>query len=220
MVRDDTSHRSEPEDMVSVLTMRGRVVLVPGPRRVTFFRPCAIGPTGVRLYRWPMRSIFIPLERVDRFDVVLEQAAMAGDEIEHLVLLTRDGKTIPVRSKAPQGWSGSDELPLRASARQLNNHIMPSVLFAWRASDARADGSKPSLHRRLALARVSSSPPGRAATRCRRARRWNVGTAVLPDGVPVRTGRQFDSNCGYGPTSQDCARRNPHRAGPNAPAPA
>jgi hypothetical protein len=44
----------------------------------------------------------------------------------------------------------------------------PSVLFAWRASDARADRSKPSLHRRLVLPRVSSSPPGRAPTRCRR----------------------------------------------------
>ena len=39
MVSDDTSHRSEPEGMVSVLTMRGRVDLVPGPRRVTPFRP-------------------------------------------------------------------------------------------------------------------------------------------------------------------------------------
>ena len=94
MVRDDTSHRSEPEDMVSVLTMRGRVVLVPGPRRVTFFKPCAIGPTGVTLYRWPMRSVFIPLERVDRFDVVIEQTQVPGVEFERLVLLTRDGEKI------------------------------------------------------------------------------------------------------------------------------
>jgi hypothetical protein len=140
MVSDDSAQR-KPEDMVAVLTERGTVVWSRGPRRVTGSRPCAIDPTGVTLHRWPMRSVFIPLERVDRFDVVLEQAAMPGDEIEHLVLLTRDGKTIPVRSKAPEGaegWSGSDELPLRASARELNNHIMPS----WRAARP-GDGEPP-----------------------------------------------------------------------------
>lgn len=123
MVRDDTSHRSEPEDMVSVLTMRGRVILVPGPRRVTFFRPCAIGPTGVTLYRWPMRSIFIPLERVDRFDVVLEETQDPGVEFERLVLVTRDGKKIPVQGQVVQSSGESYGLPPRSRAQQLNNHI-------------------------------------------------------------------------------------------------
>jgi hypothetical protein len=138
MVNDDSAQRRKPEDIMAVLTERGAVVWSRGPRRVIGSRPRAIDPTGVTLYRWPMRSVFIPLERVDRFDVVLEQAAMPGDEIEHLVLLTRDGKTIPVRTKAPQEWSESDELPLRASARQLNNHIMPS----WRAARP-GDGEPP-----------------------------------------------------------------------------
>lgn len=123
MVSDDTSHRSEPEGMVSMLTMRGRVVLVPGPRRVTPFRPCAIGPTGVTLYRWPMRSIFIPLERVDRFDVVLEQTQDPGVEFERLVLLTRDGEKVPVRGQVVQSSGESYGLPPRSRAQQLNNHI-------------------------------------------------------------------------------------------------
>lgn len=69
MVRDDSAQRSQPEDIVAVPTRRGDVVWSRGPRRVTLSTPCAIDPTGVTLYRWPMRSVFIPLERLDRFDV-------------------------------------------------------------------------------------------------------------------------------------------------------
>jgi hypothetical protein len=63
MVGDDSAQWRRPEDMVAVLT-RGGVVWSQGPPRVTHSRPCAIGSTGVTLHRWPLRSIFIPLERV------------------------------------------------------------------------------------------------------------------------------------------------------------
>jgi len=136
MVGDDSAQRRKPEDIVAVLTRRGAVVWSRRPRRVTLSRPCAIDPTGVTLYRWPMRSVFIPLERVDRFDVMLEQAEMPGDEFERLVVLTRDGKTIPVqKTQWLSGWHG---LPLRASARLLNNHILPT----WRAARP-GDGEPP-----------------------------------------------------------------------------
>ena len=78
MVRDENAQRGKPEDMVAVLTARRGVVRTSGPPRVTSLRPCAIDSRGVTLYRWPMRSIFIPLERVDRFDVVLWESASAG----------------------------------------------------------------------------------------------------------------------------------------------
>jgi hypothetical protein len=123
MVRDNTSHRGGPEDMVAVLTMKGRVVLVPGPCRVTFFRPCAIAPTGVTLYRWPMRSILIPLERVDRFDVELRES-QDGVEFERLVLVTRDGEKLPVQGQVRLSWRDEPYgLPVGSRAQQLNNHI-------------------------------------------------------------------------------------------------
>ena len=137
MVSDDSAPRRKPEDVMAVLTRRGDVVWSRRPRRVTVSRPCAIDPTGVRLYRWPMRSVFIPLERVDRFDVrALEQAETPGDEFERLVLLTRGGKTIPVQTT--QWLRRGRGLPLRASARLLNNHILPT----WRAARP-GDGEPP-----------------------------------------------------------------------------
>jgi hypothetical protein len=137
MVRDDSAQRRKPEDITAVLTMRGAVVWSRGPRRVTLLRPCTIDPTGVMLYRWPMRSVFIPLEHVDRFDVVFEQAEMpGGDAFGRLVLLTRDGKTIRVQTiQWSSGWHG---LPAKTSARQLNNHILPT----WRAARP-SDGEPP-----------------------------------------------------------------------------
>jgi len=124
MSRDDTTHRSEPEDMVAVLTMRGRVVLVPGRGRVSFFRPCAIAPTGVKLYRWPMRSIFIPLERVNRFDVEVRESREHGVELERIVLVTRDGQKLPIQGQLVVSWRDeSVGLPPRSRAQQLNNHI-------------------------------------------------------------------------------------------------
>lgn len=115
---------------VAVLTRRGGVVWSPVPRRVTMSRPCVIDPSGVRLYRWPMRSVFVPLERVDRFDVVLEQTGADGDGTgERLVLVTRDGKIIRVETVAIRWLSGWHRLPLQAHAQHLNNHILPT----WRA---------------------------------------------------------------------------------------
>jgi hypothetical protein len=70
-----------------------------------------------------MRSVFIPLERVDRFDVVLEQAEAPGSEFRRLVLITRDGKTIPVQTRVIQwlrSWRG---LSPAARAQQLNNLV-------------------------------------------------------------------------------------------------
>jgi hypothetical protein len=90
--------------------------------RVTFFRPFAINRTGVTLYRWPMRSVFIQLDRVDRFDVVLEQAEAPGNESQRLVLLTRDGKMIFVQSTVIQ-WLRWRGLSPGARAQQLNNLI-------------------------------------------------------------------------------------------------
>jgi hypothetical protein len=119
-----------------------------GPRRVTLSRPCAIDPRGVGLYRWPMRSVFIPLERVDRFDVVWEHGVEPGIIFERLVLLTRDGTKIPVLT----GWwpSGRNGLPLRVRALQLNNHILPT----WRAAsdprlsaDLRLDSAEHAIRR-------------------------------------------------------------------------
>ncbi len=110
--------------MVAVLTMKGRVVLVRGPGRVSFFRPCAIAATGVTLYRWPMRSIFIPLERVDRFDVELREAGESGDKFERLVLLTSDGEKLPVQGQIAFSWRDEPYgLPPRSRAQKLNNHI-------------------------------------------------------------------------------------------------
>jgi hypothetical protein len=69
-----------------------------------------------------MRSIFIPLERVDRFDVVLKETQDPGVEFERLVLVT-DGKKIPVQGQVVQSSGESYGLPPRSRAQQLNNHI-------------------------------------------------------------------------------------------------
>lgn len=91
---------------------------------MAFSKPCAINSTGFTLYRWPMRSVFIPLERLDRFDVVWEQADSAGDSrYERLVLFTSDGMKIPVQAVAIE-WLGKWRgLLLQTRALQLNNHI-------------------------------------------------------------------------------------------------
>jgi hypothetical protein len=69
-----------------------------------------------------MRSVFIPLERVDRFDVILEQAEVPGNEYQRLVLMTRDGKTLSLQTTVIQWlrWRGFSP---RARAQQLNNLI-------------------------------------------------------------------------------------------------
>lgn len=134
MVMGERSQPRTPEDGAAVLTSRRGVVWTFGPRRVTLSRPCAIDPTGVTLYRWPMRSVFVPLARVDRFDVVREQSGSdAGGEVERLVLLTRDGKMLPVQAVAIQWWSVRHRLSLQSHAQQLNNHIMPT----WRNGEGR-----------------------------------------------------------------------------------
>lgn len=124
MVSDDGAHRGGLDDSVAMLTKFGTVVWSQGPARVTTTTPCAIDSTGVTLYRWPRRrTIFIPLERVDGFDVVLRAPAIDLDPgyatVQRLALLTRDGKTLLV--------SGQRNVPrapaLHARATQLNNHI-------------------------------------------------------------------------------------------------
>jgi hypothetical protein len=139
MVMGDSTEPPTADDRVAVLTRRGGVVWSLGRRRVTLSRPCAIDRTGVTLYRWPMRSVFVPLERVDRFDVVWEQSESDGEgSVERLMLLTRDRKMVPVQAVASQWLSGRHGLPLRARAQQLNNHILPT----WRTARP-ADGEHP-----------------------------------------------------------------------------
>jgi hypothetical protein len=131
----DGTQPGTPDDRVAVLTRHGRVVWSLGPRRVALSRPCAIDRTGVTLHRWPMRSVFVPLEGVDRFDVVREQSESNPAGVERLVLLTRDQQMIPVQAAAVQWLSGRRGLRLRALAQQLNNHISPT----WRTARP-ADG--------------------------------------------------------------------------------
>jgi hypothetical protein len=69
-----------------------------------------------------MRSVFIPLERVDRFDVVLEQAEVPGNESQGLVLMTVDGKTVSFQTTVIQWWRWRGLSPA-ARAQQLNNLI-------------------------------------------------------------------------------------------------
>lgn len=118
----------------AVMTWRGQVVRPPGPPRVSRTRPYAIDARGVTLHRWPLRSVFIPRERVDRFEVVLVEnplvtAGMTRDGVECLALLTRDGEELPASE-----WLLDLLLirlyrlpPLRARAQQLNNLL----LQAW-----------------------------------------------------------------------------------------
>jgi len=138
MVTGADGRQHEPEDVVAVLTRRGRVVWSPGPPRVSVVKPCAISPTGVSLYRWPMRSTFVPLDRVDRFDVELEKGETGHDYDERLVLYTHDGKSIPVETMATQVLSRWRGIPPRARAQHLNNHILPT----WRSA-SRRDGDPP-----------------------------------------------------------------------------
>lgn len=123
----DTPERIEPEDMVAVLTRRGDVVWSRGPHRATFFRPCVINSRGVRLYRWPLRSMFIPLERIDRFDEVeVEDQFSSVDSTvrePYLALLTRDGKRFAVTGVNRVFTERHLGLPPKSRAQQLNNHL-------------------------------------------------------------------------------------------------
>ena len=86
-----------------------------------------------------MRSVFVPLERADRFDVVREQSeSNPAGGVERLVLLTRDRQMVLVQAAAIQWLSGRRGLRLRALAQQLNNHISPT----WRTARP-ADGEHP-----------------------------------------------------------------------------
>lgn len=112
-------------EAVAVLTF-GQPRLVDGPARVNFKTSCVVDATGVTLYRWPWRSIHIPLEQVDRFDVVLKERVedserpQARDPVERLVLRTRDGKVLRVAGIVNPWRAG----PRQACALQLNNHIV------------------------------------------------------------------------------------------------
>jgi hypothetical protein len=104
---------------------RGGVFRSLAPRRVPFgSTQCSVDLTGVTLYRWLTRSVFIPLELVDRFAVVFTQGEMPGDVFEHLVLFTRDGLPFPIKKTVMQWLSGSRGLSRGAIAQQLNNLIL------------------------------------------------------------------------------------------------
>jgi hypothetical protein len=71
--------------------------------------PCAIEGRGVTLYRWPLRSVFIPRERDDRFAVVhpvLEQA-LGPNDVEGTLTCDNGVWTGPnVDSPEPDGTGG------------------------------------------------------------------------------------------------------------------
>lgn len=112
-------------EAVTVLSF-GQPRLVDGPARVNFKTSCVVDASGVTLYRWPWRSIHVPLEQVDRFDVVLKDPVQdvehpqARDPVPRLVLRTRDGKVLRV-SGIVNPWRAG---PRQACALQLNNHIV------------------------------------------------------------------------------------------------
>src|SRR5262245_50206812 len=119
--------REDQADSEGVMALTfGRPHLVDGPVRVNFKNPCVVDSTGVTLHRWPWRSIQVPLEQVDRFDVVEEERAtssehpeVAWDPVERLVLLTRDGETLGVSRMSLRRVP-----PARYVAIQLNNHLV------------------------------------------------------------------------------------------------
>jgi hypothetical protein len=129
---------TEPPDTVIVLTADGHAVWEPGPRRVTRARPCVIDRRGATLYRWPMRSIFVPLESIDRFDVKVLSAdtfdlltigmgvpqADGTYNVERLVLLTCDGKVLLVPGREGPFSGRWSRLPLSSRAQHLNNELM------------------------------------------------------------------------------------------------
>lgn len=130
MVSDDGAQPRRREDMVALLDPRGRVVwcLTP-PRRVTRSWTCGVAASGVTLYRWPLGSIFVPLERVDRFDVLREQHVFDDfghplDAVERLALLTTAGKWFWATGLLNALVSCRFGLPHASRAQQLNNHIL------------------------------------------------------------------------------------------------
>ncbi len=132
MLRHNTRRPAESQDVPVGLTSPADAVWSRDAVQVTHSEPCAIDARGVTLYRWARRSIFIPLEQVDRFDVVpVDNPFDSGDvwmpgagHVERLVLFTRDGMAIRVSRTARQLLWGSRGLPLASCARQLNGQLL------------------------------------------------------------------------------------------------
>jgi hypothetical protein len=130
MVSDDGAQPRRPEDLVAALDPRGRVIwCLSPPPRVTRSWTCGVEARGVTLYRWPLGSNFVPLERVDRFDVLREQSVFddfghAVDAVERLALFTTDGERLPATGLLNALVSRRFGLPHAALAQRLNNHIV------------------------------------------------------------------------------------------------
>jgi hypothetical protein len=125
MASGDGARPPRPEDMVALLDPRGRVVwCLRPPRRVTRSWTCAVEARGVTLYRWPLRSHFVPLERVDRFDMLWEQHDDFGPPLERLALFTTDGERLRATGLLNALVSCRFGLPHAARALRLNNHIV------------------------------------------------------------------------------------------------
>jgi hypothetical protein len=154
----------------AVMTWRGQVVRPPARPRVSRTRPYAIDERGVTLHLWPLRSIFIPRERVDRFEVVLVEnpfvkAGMSSDGVECLALITRDGEELPALEWRP------DVLlirryglpPLRARAQQLNNLLLQA--YRTRPGSATTPPRRSQMRRRRPPATIDATGgPGDTVT--------------------------------------------------------
>ena len=121
---DDTANPRRPDAGVSVLTRLRGVMWSEGPCRVAPRTPCSVDAAGVTLFRWPRRSTHVPLETVDRFDVVLQEPLVGWDPygndlVERLALLTRDGDVVLISGRVHRRGP-----TLQACAQQLNNHIV------------------------------------------------------------------------------------------------
>lgn len=127
MISDDGAQTRRPEDLVALLDPRGRVVWCPSPpRRVTRSWTCGVEARGVTLHRWPLGSNFVPLDRVDRFDVLREQHLFDafGPGVERLALLTTDGERQRATGLLNALVGHRFGLPHASLAQRLNNHIV------------------------------------------------------------------------------------------------
>jgi hypothetical protein len=142
MASTDSLAGREPDamDVVAVLRPRRDVEWSTESVRPSRSRPCVVGSAGVTLYGWP-RSRFVPIEQVDRFDVVsiepdrvLLIAVMfllrvwpllgMADQgaVGRVAVLTRDGKEFVVHQTLLPTRGG--RLPVGSCALHLNNALL------------------------------------------------------------------------------------------------
>jgi hypothetical protein len=218
MVSNDSGQRRRPEYAVAVLTWRGRVAWSPHRPRVMLSRLCAIDPTGVALYRWPMRSAFIPLERVDRFDVVLREVDPGSPEglptgiayRECLALLTRDGEKLLVSAPLTRLMRG---LPLGTCPLQLNNHIL-ATRRAARPSEDDPQLDPPQEPRRIGRILVAGYLPPVGGMFAAVAAAAAMATSAILAGISFQGARLTNPACHRSPPSAGSPPSTRHRSRP------